>query len=425
MPLLRIHIGPDNVITHTLTRKVCTIGRGEKNDVVIDNYKVSRLHARIVLNEDGYHLVDCNSSNGIWTSAGRVSKMKLESECVFTIGNAEFSYWEEESTADAEPTKMVVTQYKRAPSSGQLSTGNNYLIMLQEIITQSGHAADRNELFDLIDDVAAEALEGDRCAVFLPSPEGWVLWPPHKVRLRARFGATPYSQTIFDAMRQKAEALLCTRESESLPRSDSMTIAGVSSAMAAPMRVADHIHGMLYVDRLGKKPSFTQEDLSFLTAVANQLAICIENQDTVLELQDQVTRYKDEDKAEPMPIIGQSPAIKSAVNMLNKLKKVQEPVLICGESGTGRSHIAHVIHQRSAKHSEPIQIFRCASIEPDMHAVRLFGGTKENNFNDSSIPGFFELANGGTVLIEDIQVLDRTGTKEIAPHAGNRGSYSL
>ncbi len=413
MPLLRIHVDPDNLITYTLARKVCTIGRGEKNDIVIDNYKVSRLHARIVLNEDGYYLVDCNSSNGVWSSAGRVNKMKLVNECTFTIGNAEFSYWEEENTADAEPTQMVVTQYKRVPSQQNIEPGNNYMLMLQELIVSMGTAKDKNELFDLVDDVAAEALEGDRCAVFLPSPEGWVLWPPHKIRLRARFGATPYSKTVFDAMRHKAEPLLCTRESESLPRSDSMSIAGVCSAMASPMRVADKIHGMLYVDRLGKKPSFSQQDLSFLTAMANQLAICLENQDTVLELQDQVTRFKEEIPKQQSAIIGRSTAMTSIVNMINKMAEFSEPMLICGESGTGKTHVAQAIHERGPYKNDPIQIFNCSSMEPDMASIRLFGGTREHQINDSSIPGFFELANGGTALIEDMQCLNAYAQKKL------------
>lgn len=413
MPLLRIHIGPDNLITHTLTRKVCTIGRGEKNDVVIDNHKVSRLHARIVLNDDGYYLVDCNSSNGIWSSAGRINKMKLVNECSFTIGNAEFSFWEEEVTADAEPTRMVVTQYKRIPSQGAVEAGNLYMALLQEIIVECGTAQDRNELFDLVDNVAAEALEGDRCAVFLPSPDGWVLWPPHKVRLKARFGATPYSQTVFDAMREKAEPLLCSRESEQLPRSDSMSIAGVSSAMAAPMRVADHVHGMLYVDRLGKKESFSQQDLSFLTAVANQLAISIENQDTVLGLKDQVQRFQESEPKEQTPIIGKSAAVKEAINLIGHINDYTEPVMICGESGTGRTHMAQAIHERGPHAGDPLQSFHCSSMDPDMLAVRLFGGTRENQLNDSSIPGFFELANGGTALLEDIHCIDSYTQKKL------------
>ena len=164
MPLLRIHIGPDNELTHTITRKVCTIGRGEKNDIVVNNHKVSRLHARIVLYEDGYYLVDCNSSNGIWTSAGRCTKLKLENEVAFTIGNAEFSYWEEESIEDAQPTRMVVTEYKykEASRASSGSIESSYILMLQEIIISSSKAKDRNELFDLVDEVADEALEGDR-----------------------------------------------------------------------------------------------------------------------------------------------------------------------------------------------------------------------------------------------------------------------
>ena len=75
--------------------------------------------------------------------------------------------------------------------------------MLHQLVLRSQHCTSRDQLFDVVDDVTADALEGDRCAVFLPTPEGWTLWPPHERRLRARFGATPFSQSLLSAIRVK------------------------------------------------------------------------------------------------------------------------------------------------------------------------------------------------------------------------------
>ena len=64
-----------------------------------------------------------------------------------------------------------------------------------------------------------------------------------------------------------------------------MVQAGVRSAMAAPLRIGDEVHALLYVDRLGGTHGFTRVELEFLAAVANQLAVQLHNMAGVAELQ--------------------------------------------------------------------------------------------------------------------------------------------
>src|SRR5947209_19116304 len=91
---------------------------------------------------------------------------------------------------------------------------NAFLALLHHIVGKAAQARTRDELFELLDDAAADALEGDRCAVFLPTPDDWTLWPTHERRLRARFGATPFARTLLGAVRQRREPLLCTSEGD-------------------------------------------------------------------------------------------------------------------------------------------------------------------------------------------------------------------
>jgi pSer/pThr/pTyr-binding forkhead associated (FHA) protein len=59
--------------TYELKGREATIGRGKDNDVVLDDAAASRLHCRIVLNQQGFLLVDANSANGTWARQQRVT----------------------------------------------------------------------------------------------------------------------------------------------------------------------------------------------------------------------------------------------------------------------------------------------------------------------------------------------------------------
>ena len=87
-------------------------------------------------------------------------------------------------------------------------------MLLHQIVLGSQKLSDREALFELIDDVAADALEGDRCAIFLPTPDSWALWPPHQQRLKARFGATPFAESFLQVVRSQRQALLCTMDGD-------------------------------------------------------------------------------------------------------------------------------------------------------------------------------------------------------------------
>lgn len=63
-----------------------TIGRGNNNDIVIDNLAVSKEHAKIIKMPDGYDLVDLDSTNGTLLNDKDIQKAKLTPQDVLTIG---------------------------------------------------------------------------------------------------------------------------------------------------------------------------------------------------------------------------------------------------------------------------------------------------------------------------------------------------
>ncbi|UCF56722.1 MAG: sigma 54-interacting transcriptional regulator, partial [Deltaproteobacteria bacterium] len=102
--------------------------------------------------------------------------------------------------------------------------------------------------------------------------------------------------------------------------------------------------------------------------------------------------------------IGQSPAFKKVLESAENAARYDSNVLITGETGTGKEVIARYIHEKSQRRDKPFVAINCGSIPRELLGSELFGyeagaftGAKQKGH-----PGKFELANGGTLLLDEI-----------------------
>jgi transcriptional regulator with PAS, ATPase and Fis domain len=106
-------------------------------------------------------------------------------------------------------------------------------------------------------------------------------------------------------------------------------------------------------------------------------------------------------------IIGASQAIMATKQSAEPMVKARTPVLILGETGTGKELFAHAIHQASPRRDRPFIRVNCASIPENLVESELFG-YEEGAFSGArkgGKPGKFELANGGTIFLDEINEL--------------------
>ncbi|MEN6348343.1 MAG: sigma 54-interacting transcriptional regulator [Syntrophomonas sp.] len=106
-------------------------------------------------------------------------------------------------------------------------------------------------------------------------------------------------------------------------------------------------------------------------------------------------------------ILGSSSAITAAKNSALPMVKARTPVLILGETGTGKELFAHAIHQAGPRRDRPFIRVNCASIPENLVESELFG-YEEGAFSGArkgGKPGKFELANGGTIFLDEINEL--------------------
>jgi DNA-binding NtrC family response regulator len=102
-------------------------------------------------------------------------------------------------------------------------------------------------------------------------------------------------------------------------------------------------------------------------------------------------------------IVGRSPRLQEAVALARKVAPTSVPVLISGESGTGKELFAHLIHQSSRRRRGPYLRVNCAAVSESLLESELFG--HERGAFTGAVTrrkGRFELANGGTLLLDEI-----------------------
>lgn len=105
-------------------------------------------------------------------------------------------------------------------------------------------------------------------------------------------------------------------------------------------------------------------------------------------------------------IIGKSPAIKEVIENTKRATRTASSVLIVGETGTGKELFAQSIHTGSNRSHKPFISQNCAAM-PDSLIESLLFGTKKGAFTGSTEhPGLFEQAEGGTLLLDEINSLN-------------------
>jgi two-component system, NtrC family, response regulator PilR len=102
-------------------------------------------------------------------------------------------------------------------------------------------------------------------------------------------------------------------------------------------------------------------------------------------------------------LLGSAPAIQQVRELIEKLSRSEAPVHITGESGSGKELAARLIHQKSARRSQPFVPVNCGAIPENLMESEFFGYRKGAFTGaDSERDGFFQAASGGTLFLDEV-----------------------
>jgi formate hydrogenlyase transcriptional activator len=186
---------------------------------------------------------------------------------------------------------------------------------------------------------------------------------------------------------------------------------GVKSQCVIPLVNQGRVVGVLAIARTTDN-LFTPEDVDFLKEASGQIAIAIENclaYREVSELKEKLAQeklYLESEIRSDMDfgqIVGNSPALKRVLQLVETVAPNDSTVLLLGETGTGKELIARAIHDRSRRKDRTFVKVNCAAIPTGLLESELFGHEK-GAFTGAIIQkiGRLELADQGTLFLDEV-----------------------
>jgi formate hydrogenlyase transcriptional activator len=184
---------------------------------------------------------------------------------------------------------------------------------------------------------------------------------------------------------------------------------GLKSGCDLPLIGRSGVRGVLSALKRSER-AFEKEDVEFLEQVSRQVAIAVENAldyETAIKDRDMETRQKryleEEIRAEFADIVGESPALRTAMSLVSVVAPTDSSVLILGETGTGKELVARAIHKLGSRSEKGFVKLNCAAIPLGLLESELFGhekGAFTGAINQKT--GRFELADKGTLFLDEV-----------------------
>lgn len=184
------------------------------------------------------------------------------------------------------------------------------------------------------------------------------------------------------------------------------------SFLCVPIEFKKEPLGVLSVDRIyATEHGNVDDDLRVLKIVASLIAQCVKLWESYDEVEKEKEHLKRELKGKYSieNVIGNSDRMQEVFEAVHRVAPSKATVLLRGESGTGKELIAKAIYYMSPRSKGPFIKFNCASIPEGLLESELFGHEK-GAFTGaiSTRNGKFELANGGTIFLDEIGDLPLT-----------------
>src|SRR5271154_5150157 len=184
---------------------------------------------------------------------------------------------------------------------------------------------------------------------------------------------------------------------------------GLKTGCYLPLVGRDRVVGVLMLCRRSDN-AFEKDDVILLEQVAGQVAIAVENTleyERATKDRDKETKQRlyleEEIRAEFGEIVGESPALNTALSLVSVVAPTDSSVLILGETGTGKELIARAIHKLGNRSEKAFVKLNCAAIPLGLLESELFGHEK-GAFTGAIAQktGRFELADKGTLFLDEV-----------------------
>ena len=278
---------------------------------------------------------------------------------------------------------------------------------------------DFQQLLRAISASVRRVMRCDAAAIMLPEPDGKFLrvhaldFPDSKGFFKEEVKVPIDGSTPGDSFRSGTPSVVNRLDPAEIPPESyaKASAEGINSFCDVALISRNRTLGVMALARR-EENAFDAGEVSFLSQVARQVAIAIENAQAygeIAELKDRLAQEKlyleDEIRGEMdfEGIVGQSSGLRHVLNLVETVAPSDSTVLLLGETGTGKELIARAIHDRSRRKHRTLVKLNCAAIPTGLLESELFGHER-GAFTGaiSQKVGRLELADEGTLFLDEI-----------------------
>jgi Nif-specific regulatory protein len=412
--------GPERGKVYPLDSEKMGIGRDPSSEVFLNDPKISRRHAELSRRGEEWILRDLGSRNGTVISGRPVKETVLQPGDLITLGESclyfELTSQEEPLPSEEGVAPPNITQTLEITLSQPAATSDDpeafrkmheRLTALLKFNQRTGRLREASELLAETVSTVRRIVEADRVVPVLCRGEELVPWPGTTEPPGREPREVPLSSSIIRYALKHRRSVLSERtgRDERFRGGKSVSAARIATAVCAPLVHEGPPMGALYVDRLGKTPPFGRDELEAVTAfalIAGERMAAIRER----EAMGQAVTLLERELRPQWLLVGRSLAIQEVLRLIEQVAPTDATVLVTGESGTGKELVARAIHRSSPRRAQPFEVINCAVLSDGLAEDELFGHER-GAFTGADVdrPGRFELADGGTIFLDDIAEL--------------------
>jgi transcriptional regulator with GAF, ATPase, and Fis domain len=445
-----------------------TIGRAPTNAIVVKDERCSRNHAEVFQAQGQWTLRDLDSRNGTLVDGQRIQQdYTLEAGDIVRIGNSHLAFVHDLSQAfpdsnsvlrssqavqqagDGEATinhtddESVLETYEpttithRRGQSRFLQTPEEEDVSLPKVGRAAANlcrlafelakATDVVTLANVALDGLFEGTQVDAGAVLLHArrpganeprgrAEGRNRGPIDNLEVIASRSDSPHryhrvSQFLSTTVMREGQAVLARNimDDSQLGSRDSKGEILATSVICAPIRREGKVIGLIHLYSTDASRTTDPDDLEFTLAVADTVAVALDNLARQQELAENLNQIRDENVqlrerlGVESEIIGTSEVMQQVAREIARAAPSRATVLIRGESGVGKELVARAVHFSSPRRKGPFVCLNCAALSETLLESELFGHEKGafTGATERKV-GKFEASHKGTLMLDEI-----------------------
>jgi transcriptional regulator with GAF, ATPase, and Fis domain len=368
-----------------VSKRIVTLGAKASCDIAVMG--LADLEANLVNGPSGWALHPFSAKPVLEVDGKRLKKeTPLTDGSLITAGDAKLLFTLGDGAAESA-----------APAEGESS--EKVLTALQSFTTELERTFTLENLLERLLDGVIALCGADRGFLLLQEGDGYQVKVARNVDQKTITDPVGLlSDSIVRDVLEKKEAILISDATadERFRAARSVMDLQLSSVMAVPLRIKGEVLGVIYLGNNRVRDHFDARKLGWASVFSAQAALLLTNLLSIRELRDELQGKKLGE------ILGSCDGIQAVFRKMEKVAKVDVPVLITGETGTGKELAAREVHRLSGRKGRFVSI-NCGAIPENLIESELFGhvkGSFTGAVKDRS--GCFQSAHGGTLFLDEI-----------------------